>query len=59
MKPYELKPCPFCGKMDYLTAQAINGGKWEPFVECNKCGSCSAPYNTQEEAIEAWNRRVK
>ena len=27
-------------------------------VECNECGICTSSYNTEVEAIEAWNRAM-
>lgn len=27
-------------------------------VECNKCGICTCEYDTEAEAIEAWNRAM-
>lgn len=56
----ELKPCPFCG-----CAAVINHrdfiGTW--IVECSN-NDCPASYmignsyETEEKAIDAWNRRV-
>lgn len=47
----ELKPCPFCGGNAYIG----NGRTW---VRCVECGAETGCYDTEEEAIEAWNRRV-
>lgn len=46
------KPCPFCG------SENINVSKTAHYVECNDCNVETMCYNTEEEAIEAWNRRV-
>ena len=50
----ELKPCPFCGGEAEIT-------KWHEgyFAECKKqhCGGTIGAYKTEEEAIEAWNKR--
>lgn len=50
-----LKPCPFCGSFARLT------GKWckKYWVKCayDKCNA-SVYADTEEKAIEYWNRRV-
>lgn len=50
-----LKPCPFCGSFARLT------GKWckRYWVKCayDKCNA-SVYADTEEKAIEYWNRRV-
>ena len=48
---FELKPCPFCGD----DANIVTGNTW---VHCMGCGAETDYYDTVEEAIEAWNRRV-
>lgn len=50
----ELKPCPFCGR------KAKMYGKREglPWVGCKYCAGQTACCDTEEEAVEAWNRRV-
>ena len=56
----ELKPCPFCGgKGDCNnTGQMDTNGKGVWWVECLSCGAnIEGKENTQEAAIEAWNRR--
>lgn len=50
----KLKPCPFCGG-EASTYVAYDDNY---YVCCDECG-CGLPvYNTEEEAIEAWNKRV-
>lgn len=56
----DLKPCPFCGA-DAVIEHKFNLGTW--IVQCsnNFCPASymiGADYDTQEEATEAWNRRV-
>lgn len=50
----ELKPCPFCG------GEAEQGYKpnHSYIVYCPNCGIGTGYKNTEEQAIEAWNRRV-
>jgi len=50
----DLKPCPFCGSK----AELLNMGEDFPhIVVCTNCGSAGATYETEQEAIEAWNKR--
>ena len=48
----ELKPCPFCGGEAEIV---ISGG--ERRVDCKKCGARSDWYDTEVEAVAAWNNR--
>lgn len=50
------KPCPFCGSSD-ITLRS------EPFwnlfvVSCHHCYVQNRGYETEEEAVEAWNKRT-
>lgn len=54
MSDTKVKPCPFCGGKSRVHQYL---GKW--YARCNKCKSYSAPYDTEEQAREAWNRRVR
>ena len=54
-KTVELKPCPFCGGRAILNASHS--------VECDNACICPViprtwTYDTDEEAIEAWNHRI-
>lgn len=58
----ELKPCPFCGakESDEHGLRLINFSRNNTLgVECYRCEAMIGytRYNTQEEAIEAWNSR--
>ena len=55
----ELLPCPFCGgKAEILTAESMHGG-YLFGIMCNDCCSRGDVYDTEAEAIDAWNTRVK
>ena len=52
------KPCPFCGCKQMMTWHIGHHDKpW--LVECNECSANVPLADTEEEAIELWNRRVK
>ncbi len=60
----ELKPCPFCGakESDEHGLRLVNFSRNNTWgVECYQCEAMIGytRYNTQEEAIEAWNRRYE
>lgn len=59
-----LKPCPFCGKIPIMVRSGIvdTQGRESYDIQCVN-GECACMpvswfYPTQEEAIEAWNRRA-
>ena len=59
----ELRKCPFCG--GEATASEIQD-TWQNdtrhwYILCDECSCCLGGYGeftTEEEAIEAWNKRV-
>lgn len=52
------EPCPFCGY--YMTMVWHIGHLGKPWVvECYKCGAQGPHADTEDEAFELWNRRVK
>ena len=62
----ELKQCPFCGgeadihecaDFDSDMLKVVYGGMCG--VHCTKCNIATLPYPREQEAIEAWNRRVE
>ena len=50
----ELKPCPFCGGEARIFYPDCTFAR----VGCRQCRTVSNGYATQQEAIDAWNRRV-
>lgn len=51
----EPKACPLCGGKSF--AHRRHTDKW--FVKCVKCGCGSGTYNSEQEALWAWNRRIR
>lgn len=53
----ELKPCPFCGESNTLFVEH----DVSYYVVCNLCnygcGTTAPVVRSEQEAIEAWNRR--
>jgi Lar family restriction alleviation protein len=62
-EPYDaLKPCPFCGGSN-VTVHVFEegrGGGYDPWVAvmCDDCDIQGETHKTEEEAVEAWNRRA-
>ena len=52
-----LKPCPFCGGMAFLEHK--ENCKWQWYVYCSNCHALSSIYDTEKQAIKAWNRRAR
>lgn len=48
----DLKPCPCCNGISWVDYRAFT-----TYVYCDKCGLRTKAYNTEAEAIEAWNTR--
>ena len=53
MGDMKIKNCPFCGGKSRVHKYFS-----KYYARCNKCNTYSAPYNTPEEAAEAWNTRT-
>lgn len=51
----DLKPCPFCGGEAKIFKMASDQLK---MVVCSDCMAQSGLFLTDNEAIEAWNRRA-
>ncbi len=57
-KEATLEPCPFClGEAD-IERSFVQGHQPKPYVLCGECGSATNCYDTEAEAIAAWNRRI-
>ena len=53
----ELKPCPFCGGKNIdLSEAGLKTDVW--FVQCWDCYATFPHFDSETEAIEAWNRRA-
>lgn len=54
------RPCPFCGEMPFLLSVRTDEEKpkmgW--MVRCMRCGCNQMPFDSDESAIERWNRRA-
>ena len=52
-----MKDCPFCGSDDVDPRESMR----ETFhwVLCERCGARTGEFHSEEEAIEAWNRRAE
>lgn len=63
-KKGELLICPFCGgvakfhacaELENATMRTLYTGKWG--VHCPNCHVATPPYDSKEQAADAWNRR--
>jgi Lar family restriction alleviation protein len=55
----KLLPCPFCGgeAREYTwTSDNRPYNEWHE-ISCEVCSGSTCTYNTEEEAIAAWNQR--
>ena len=58
MSEEKLRNCPFCGGEAKLYSRAVDWLLSEHLVRCKKCHCITDTYDTKEEAVEVWNRRV-
>lgn len=57
--PNKIKPCPFCGNINYLEYGEIFGaGVHKFYIFCKNCDSDGPPKGTKREARKSWNRRT-
>lgn len=61
MSKIKMKPCPFCGSPGVIRCIAMGVAPY--FAECSNNELCVAgdsrvSFPTEEEAAEAWNRRI-
>lgn len=54
MTETELKPCPFCGGKPNLRSYS-KSRNW--IVFCSKCETETQVYESEQEAVKAWNSR--
>ena len=54
---YRIESCPFCGKPAKLTTLFYDNTRHA--VQCTSCNVRTDFYETQRQAIVAWNKRVK
>lgn len=60
MSDPELKPCPFCGgdaRVDAMPVYVVAGDCYQ-CICIGGCASSSAYYDSEEDAVAAWNRRA-
>lgn len=54
----KLKKCPFCGKIAIIKKTSDHFTRKKYFIYCSKCKGRTKYYNTENEAIKAWNHRI-
>lgn len=54
-----IKTCPFCGMDGHLIKKETNYEKNGYAVECLRCGASTKAYMEKEQAVKAWNIRIK
>lgn len=57
--PAAIKPCPMCGGNGETYNHMPNAMGYEWRVICRECGAESGIYDTEKDAISAWNRRAQ
>ena len=59
----EIKSCPFCGSLPIMAMKVQNEGLPSEFsfkvMRCSNCGATTGNFRIEEEAVEAWQRRVR
>jgi len=59
MMSEKLKQCPFCGREAIMGIACHVHEDYAFRVECRECKIVTPFYDTEAEAIEAWNRRAE
>ena len=54
-----LMPCPFCGRAEQRVVGVRINHEDQEWYWSVECPTCTKGHNTEEQAIEAWNRRYK
>lgn len=54
----ELKPCPFCGD-EARVIECFHEGSEYYWIECKECYGRTTGSLSKDDAIAAWNRRVR
>src|SRR5690606_13065334 len=52
----ELRECPFCGDTDNVELESLQSGRFA--VECWSCFASIGSFDTPQQAVTNWNRRV-
>ena len=56
---FEIEKCPFCGASAVVKkVSAKNGSEYGRKVSCVRCGAGTRLYQSTEDCVESWNRRV-
>ena len=58
----EIKKCPFCGSDEvgcWVCSSTFPNGKNPHYVRCDNCGATTDMFCSEEEALDAWNRRAE
>jgi|GEM_PF-2745939 len=56
----KIKKCPFCGGKDFSKYGKFvaDKKKRDVHVHCHGCGACGPVEGTEQDAVEAWNKRA-
>lgn len=52
------KPCPFCGNTEKLTLKEGELTGYAHWVDCENCNTAGPARDSEESAVEAWNKRA-
>lgn len=55
---FDLKPCPFCGGKAEIFRGTTYGLHYLYEPRCIKCECALGLFDTEEQAVEAWNTRA-